>query len=89
MTKKEKLSSLFDRLRKVESYSDIESVSKEIEEFFNENQIKDPDLKKKLDDVISLLKLKHKKGKKQNESKKYSNFVISETQLQFIINNIK
>jgi hypothetical protein len=89
MTKKEKLSSLFDRLRKVESYSDIESVSKEIGEFFNENQIKDPELKKTLDSLISLLKLKFKKHKKQNESLKTSNYVISETQLQFIINNIK
>jgi hypothetical protein len=89
MTKKEKLSSLFDRLRKVESYSDIESVSKEIGEFFNENQIKDPELKKTLDSLISLLKLKFKKRKKQNESLKTSNYVISETQLQFIINNIK
>jgi hypothetical protein len=89
MTKKEKLSSLFDRLRKVDSKSEIESISNDIEEFFKENKIENPDLKKKLDDVISLLKLKHKKGKKQNESKKYSNFVISETQLQFIINNIK
>jgi hypothetical protein len=89
MTKKEKLSSLFDRLRKVESSSDVESVSKEIEEFFNENQIKDPELKKTLDSLISLLKLKFKKRKKQNESLKTSNYVISETQLQFIINNIK
>jgi len=89
MTKKEKLSSLFDRLRKVESLSDVDSVSKEIEEFFNENQIKDPELKKTLDSLISLLKLKFKKRKKQNESLKTSNYVISETQLQFIINNIK
>ena len=89
MTKKEKLSSLFDRLRKVESYSDIESVSKEIGEFFNENQIKDPELKKTLDILITLLKFIFKKRKKQNESLKTSNYVISETQLQFIINNIK
>jgi len=89
MTKKEKLSSLFDRLRKVESLSDVDSVSKEIEEFFNENQIKDPELKKTLDSLISLLKLKFKKRKKQNESLKTSNYVISETQLQLIINNIK
>lgn len=89
MTKKEKLSSLFDRLRKIESLSDVDSVSKEIEEFFNENQIKDPELKKTLDSLISLLKLKFKKRKKQNESLKTSNYVISETQLQLIINNIK
>ena len=89
MTKKEKLSSLFDRLRKVSSKTEIDSVSKDIEDFFKENEIQNPELKKKLDDVISLLKLKYKKGKKQNESKTSSNYVISETQLQFIINNLK